>query len=341
MKKARAPSTAAAARIPKTRPPVPRVPSNYLSKTTASSDKEKENEIDQLISRVQRVKLNMPSKEEHDAREKAQEAEKKAKATRKAPAPKTTKPAVKKALGRPPKATKPPSPIKQAGVTIPIAAPQAPDVAVAAITPLEQPQPIVSEATPVVTEQPQPIVSEVTPVVAEQPIAPNAFGESSIRSPRQSIGILEPPTELMEMSITPEQLPVPSFLETELLPLTTSPPRPDTPPPPPPSNMNGFVNYNTQTFGTARPLSKIQGQTALQWLPPNNAVPAPALANVPATLNSNRPPSAAGTRDTLPVFTSSGTIPFAPRPNGAVAVPKTESKGEPKDFWEVPETPAR
>ncbi|KAF2442831.1 Arginase/deacetylase [Karstenula rhodostoma CBS 690.94] len=326
VKKAKVPSTTAAARIPKSRPPVPRVPSNYLSKTAASSDKEKENEMDQLTSRVQRVKLNMPSKEEHDAKEKAKEADKKAKAMRKAPAPKTTKPPVKKAPGRPPKASKPTFLVNQAEISVPVATPQEPEVEVAAIAPLEQPQSIVPEATHAVTEQ---------------PIAPTAFGESSVRSPRQSIGTLEPPTELMEMSITPEQLPVPPFLEAEPLPLPTSPPRPDTPPPPPPSNMNGFVNYNTQTFGTARPLSETHGQPVLQWLPPNIAAPAPALGNVPAMTDSNRPPSATATRQSLPVFTASGTIPFAPRPNGAVAVPKAEPKDEPKNIWEVPETPAR
>ncbi|OAG01925.1 Arginase/deacetylase [Paraphaeosphaeria sporulosa] len=330
MKKARAPSTAAAARIPKSRPPVPRVPSNYLSKTAASIDKEKENEMDQLTSRVQRVKLNMPSKEEHDAREKAKEAEKKAKATRKAPAPKTTKPSAKKAPGRPPKTAQPPSSVNQIEVSVPVAAPQASEMEVAAITPLKQQQPIVPEAVPIDMEQTHESI---------------ALREGSTKSPRQSIGMLEPPTELMEMSITPEQLPVPPFLERESLPLTTSPPRPDTPPPPPPTNMNGFVNYNTQTFGTVRPPSETQAQTALQWLPPNTAAPVPTLANIPANLNSNLSPSAAGTRNTLPVFSSSGTIPFAPRPNGVAAVPSTEPKvepkDEPKDIWEVPETPVR
>ncbi|KAL5408470.1 hypothetical protein PMIN06_003044 [Paraphaeosphaeria minitans] len=328
VKKARAPSTAATARIPKIRPPAPWVSSTYLNKTAPSTDREKENEMDQLTSRVQRVKLNMPSKEEHDAREKAKEAEKKAKTTRKGPALKPTKPVVKKALGRPLKNIKPPSPVSQAGLPVPIAAPQAPEIEVAAITPMKQSKPI---------------VPEVVPVVAGQPNEPVAFGESSIKSPRQSLGMLEPPTELMEMSVTPEQLPVPPFVEAEPLALTTSPARPDTPPPPPPTNMNGFINYNTQTFGTAPPPSETQVQTALQWLPPNSVTPVPAPTHVPAAMNSNRPMSAAGTRNTLPVFSSSGTIPFAPRPNDVVAVPSTElkvePKVEPKDVWEVPRTP--
>lgn len=283
--------------------------------------------MDQLTSRVQRVKLNMPSKEEYDAREKAKEAEKKAKVTRKAPAPKTTKPTVKRAPGRPPKTVKPPSPVNQAEVSVPVAEPQAPVKEVAAAAPLEQPQPLIPETARVMTDQ----VNE--PVI---------FGESSFKSPRHSVGVLDHPTAFMEMDIAPEQLPLPAFLEAEPLPLTTSEPRPDTPPPPPPpSHMNGFVNYNTQTFGPAQPDTEIKSQTALQWLPPNTAAPVPAFADVSATLNSNRPPGGAGTHNTLPVFSSSGAIPFAPRSDGVAVVPKAEPKDEPKDIWEAPETPAR
>jgi histone deacetylase HOS3 len=323
VKKARAPSTAAAARIPKSRPPVPRVPSSYLSKTATSSEKEKENEMDQLTSRVQRVKLNMPSKEEHDAKEKSKETEKKARVPRKAPAPKIAKPTVRKAPGRPPKATKPLLPVNQAEIPVPVAAPQVPEVEMATVPSLEQPQPIVP----------------ATSIVIEQPNALDARGDNSIRSPRQSNGIVEPPAELMEISL--EQLPIPPFLEINPLPLQTSPPRPDTPPPPPPSNIDQFLNYNTQTFETARPLAEVDGQAALQWLPPNTAAPAPAPANVPAMANSYRPPSSAGSRQSLPVFTASGTIPFAPRPNVTATVPKAEPNDEPKDLWEVPEMPAR
>ena len=198
---------------------------------------------------------------------------------------------------------------------------------IAAVAPLRQPQPIIPQAARVVTEQ------------LNEPVA---FGESSFKSPRHSIGVLEPPTGLVEMDIAPEQLPLSAFVEAEPLPLTTSEPRPDTPPPPPPpSNMNEFVNYNTQTFGTARPHSEVPGRIALQWPPANNAAPVPAPANVPGMMNSNRPPSAAGTRNNLPVFSSSGAIPFAPRPDGVATVPKPEPRDEPKDIWEIPETPAR
>jgi histone deacetylase HOS3 len=279
--------------------------------------------MDQLTSRVQRVKLNMPSKQEYDAKEKAKEAEKKAKIPRKAPAPKMAKPAVRKAPGRPPQVTKPLPPANQAEVFVPIAAPQVPEVEMAAIPPLEQPQPI----------------APVTSLVIEQPNALNARGENSIKTLRKSSGTLEPPAELMEISL--EQLPVPPFLEINPLPLKTSPPRPDTPPPPPPSNINQIATHNTQTSATAQPLAEADDQTALQWLPPNTAAPASALANVPAMAYSKHLPSSAGTRQSLPVFTSSGTIPFAPPPNGAAIVPKAEPNDEPKDLWEVPETPAR
>ncbi|KAJ4292051.1 histone deacetylase [Kalmusia sp. IMI 367209] len=340
VKKARAPSTATASRIPKNRPvpPVPRVPSNYMGKTTASSEKEKENDIDQLTSRVQRVKINMPSKEEHDVQVKLKETEKKPKTTRKLAAPKITKPAAKKP-GRPAKPSKPSSPI-QSDVRAPVA-PEPPKLEVAADAPLEQPQPRIAEGQ--------------TPTVIEQPTGAESQKHESMASPRQSIGILEPPTELMEMTITPEQLPVPSCVQVQKdpLPLTTSPPRPDTPPPPPPSNISQFVNYNTQTFGTVQPLSDIHRQAPLHWLPPNLDASAPAHAQapipVPTTTNSVRPMSPAATRENLPVFTASGVIPFAsnsnsnsnPNPitNGAVYVPKAP-KNEPQHLWEMPDTPA-
>ncbi|KAL1598675.1 histone deacetylase [Paraconiothyrium brasiliense] len=329
VKKARASNTVAAARIPKSRPPVSRAPSGYLNNKAALSEKEKENEIDQLTSRVQRVKLNMPSKEQYDAREKVKEAEKKAKTTRKAPASKTTKQAVKKGPGRPPKVTKHTSDV------------DAVDIPVAVSVAVQQAAKVEAGAT-TAPELPQAIARGGTFAVTEQPDAVDVREEVSIKSPRQSSGVLDPPTELMEMSITPEQLPVPPFMETELIPLTTSLPRPDTPPPPPPSNMPQFVNYSTQTFGAAQPLSEMHSQAAIQWLPPNTTAPVPASGNVPAVTNPTRAGSPTDTRQKLPVFTASGPIPFAPSyMNGTVPVPKPEPKGQPKDLWEVPETPAR
>jgi histone deacetylase HOS3 len=69
------------------------------------------------------------------------------------------------------------------------------------------------------------------------------------------------------------------------------------------------------------PESMIQ-QEPLKWLPPNTATPSPMK------------------RGDLPVFTSTGAIPFGlPRVNGEVK--KEENKGKDVDIWEVPETPKK
>ena len=345
--KASTTTAAAAARIPKARPPVPRVPSNYMNKTIPSGEKEqeKESDMDQLVSRVQRVKLNMPSKEEYDAREKAKEAEKKAKATRKPPALRATKAAVKKAPGRPPKSTNSEAPLEQPSIPVsvpvpvppvpaPVPVPEVSQVEVAAKAPLEQPQPTAPEAVPALVQKPNGFVSNRE--------------ENSALSPRQSLGIVEPPTELIEMSITPEQLPVPPFVSSEP-PLTISPPRPDTPPPPPPSCIPKFVHTNSQDFGIASLPSNVHKQPEQQWIAPKTEMPVTKVATNPAPAASVSAPiqpiSSAGTRGTLPVFTSSGAIPFAPPSNNNAFAPqnykvKTEEE-EGKDLWEVPETPAR
>lgn len=345
VKKVRAPSTAATARIPKARPPVPRVPSNYMAKTASSSDKEKENEMDQLVSRVQRVKLNMPSKEEYDAREKAKEAEKKPKTTRKAPTIKTTKPPMKRPPGRPPKVLKTTTP-EQPVIPTSVSTTEEPKVEIVAKTPLEQPKPIVPDATSGLIQSPN------DAAVSRE--------LNSTISPRQSIGTIQPPTELMEMSITPEQLPIPPFVDipTEPLPVISPPPREDTPPPPPPSSIPSFINTTSHTFGTATPLSNAHGQAMKQWNPFGNSAPesapAPVAAPLPvpatdpspaiAATHPPQPTFSAGTRASLPVFTASGNIPFAPRPNGVLSVPqapKPKTDAAEENLWEVPVTPAR
>lgn len=350
VKKARGPSTAVS-RIPKNQPPpVPRVPSNYLSRTAASKEKEKgkenENDIDQLTSGLKRITLKLAPKDEYDARERQKEAERKAKtATRKAPAvraPKTTaKPttAAKKGPGRPPKASKLPSLVI---AEAPVSAFEAPKVQAAVVTPLEQPQPVLPEQTPGIIKQ----TVMLDPV--EQPTSIPSLAEDH----RRSSGVVEPPTELVNMDITPDQLPKPPVVKTEEpLTLTTSPPCPDTPPPPPPPAIPQFVNYNPQSFGSAPLPMQATSQAPrasapLQWMPPNSD------AALPLASSSPRPTSPAGKRQGLPVFTPNGVIPFAPNPNGAVTGPTTTSSGqntqgiskikqEIKDIWEIPDTPAR
>lgn len=362
MKKARGTSTAAS-RIPKNQPPaVPRVPSNYLSKTATSKEKEpqkeKENDMDQLTSAVKRITLKLPSKEEHDAKERAREAEKKAKVTTRRPAaPKATKStsakpaATKRAVGRPAKASKPPSPV-QVAASVP--APDMPQLQTAATAPLEQPQPVAAVETSVLAQVAGPAPVEPVPVPFEVPR-------------RQSSVVPEPPTALVEMSLTPDQFPVPSFVDVvmeEQSPIRATPPRADTPPPPPPT-MPSFHQSNPHSFGVVNPPSQMlmhtappQGYAMSDGLSFPNAPGAPRDTAPPVTsapTSAPRPPSAAGKRADLPVFTANGVIPFAPNPN--VAAPsaqqsvgsglecgsgtgKLKADEEEKDIWEVPETPA-
>jgi len=357
VKKARG-TTTAASRIPKNQPPsVPRVPSNYLSKT--ASTKEKENDIDQLTSAVKRITLKLPSKEEHDAKEMAKEAERKAKApTRKTAAPRTTKstgakPAVtKKAAGRPAKAPKPPSPTEAAAPSL---APDMPLLESAATAPLEQPQPVASLETSIL----------VPAADGPAPIAPVQIPSEVPR--RQSSIVPEPPTDLVEMSLTPDQLPKPSFVDVvmeEHSPMMAIPPRPDTPPAPPPT-MPVFHNQHPHAFGVVSPPSQMLMQNAVSRGPVisdtaslSTAPVAPVNTAPPssgAPTSAPRPVSAAGKRADLPVFTANGVIPFATNPNNAApsgqqsvgaevdavfgANDKVDPKG--KDVWEVPDTPAR
>ncbi|KAF2662574.1 Arginase/deacetylase [Lophiostoma macrostomum CBS 122681] len=337
VKKAR--TAAPTSRIPKNPPPMPRVPSGYLQKSANVMAKEKENDIDQLTTGLKRITLKMPSKEEYEAKEKQKivDAEKKAvtkTTTRKAPTARTksTKPTItaKKPLGRPPKSSKPPSPAQDVPMTAPVThtelppaaipSPEPPQIQSAVTLPLEQPQPIQPE-------QPYPIIAPLDP------------------DRRSSTVVIQPPTELKEITITPEQLPKPSFMTViDPLPLTTSPLRPDTPPPPPPTSFPGFVHYSKETFSSSltdsTQAAHPEPQAALQWMPPNADAP--------------RPVSPASKRQDLPVFTANGMIPFASNPNtastangtsqpaehqvlGATTKPKVDSKN---DIWEV-ETPAR
>lgn len=364
VKKPRA-TTTASSRIPKQQPPpVPRVPSGYMTKPPGTT--EKENDMDQLTSSIGRIKLNLPAtEEEYNARQKQKEAEKKTitkSSTRKTPAVRSTKtttkaatgakPATtttKKAAARGPKSIKPPSPVQALVESAP--APETAPGASPGIAPESVPEPalipksVPSPAAPQIESAVSPPLVQPQPVPPEQ--AANVIPALGLDR-RVSTGIAEPPTDLTEMSITPEQLPKPAFMDVaQLLPTITSPPRPDTPPPPPPAMMPQFVNMNSSSFGTrptvnsAQVLGPVEPQEQLQWLPPNTDTP-PML--------SGRPMSPASKRQDLPVFTASGMIPFAPNPNGAagtgaVAGATPSQQNVPKkqeddvDIWEVPETP--
>lgn len=361
VKKARIPASTATSRATQ-RPPVPRIPSNMASKNATAKGKEND-DVDALTSGLKRITLKMPTREEYEARErekeekqKAAEASKKATTkatTRKAPASRTTSTATKTAAkpatakrgpGRSSKASKPASPVETKAL------PESPKVQSAANAPLEQPQPVQPEsaslvAPPTLPHAPQEAGNAVEPAAADR---------------RTSGGVLEPPTELKDMAMTPEQLreqlPKPSFVTvTQPSPAISPPLRADTPPPPPPSSIPQFVNYTSRSFGAAPPVegqasTAVDAQNAvpLQWVPSN-------ASTAPTSTTGSRPMSPASKRQDLPVFTANGMIPFASNSNAVSASHGTTSsmlagqqaavldvKQEEKvqDIWEVPDTPA-
>jgi histone deacetylase HOS3 len=339
-KKSRGVSTAAS-RIPKNQPPpVPHIPTGYASKTVAAtaSLKENDNEMDQLTGGLKRITLKLPSKEEYEAREKLKEAEKKIAKPRKPAAPRvpktTTKAAAKpaatkKPLGRPPKSSKLLSPIElEVAAPLPIPSPELPNIETAVTAPLKSPQPLH-----------QGFVPTVLPTATER---------------RVSIEPIQPPTELIELAISPEQLPKPPFT-TEVEPMPTiSPPRPDTPPPPPPTNLPLFVHYKPHSFGTPSRVNgngmlKEEPQAPLRFPYSNAALP----TNTAAAMHPIMSPSSK--RQDLPKFAANSMIPFASNSKsalmsrGAAMVPGRQAEGntkskaaeEVRDIWEVPKTPIR
>ena len=349
IKKARAPPQAQVeitkSRAPVKEPSVPRVPSTSMNKAPQN----KENEVDQLTSGLKRISLKLPPREEYEARErqKALEAEKRKPAaktsTRKAAAPRTAKAptAARKATTKETKGAAVSSspveaPIGQPSIASVMASsqPEAPNVQeTASEAPLHPPQPI----QPIRAAVPPPS----SPPVAARPVIDSVY----------------PPTAPTQLKIGPDQLPKSQFTTVaEPLPMTTSPPRPDTPPPPPPSSLPQFIHYNPHAGGNAsqpaQTTAPAPSQVSLQWLPPNSDS---TLAGRPMSPGMKQ-------RADLTVFTANGMIPFASNPNQASlslaqpAVQKSEQasgggeearkgletrKEDEKDVWEVPDTPAR
>ncbi|KAJ6278480.1 hypothetical protein J3E71DRAFT_315554 [Bipolaris maydis] len=312
-------AAAAAARAPQ-RPSAPRAQSNYSSTNAALKGKDND-DVETLTSGLKRITLKMPSKEEHDAREKEREEKLKAAeapkktGTRKAPAARAApaKPAAKatstakKGTGRALKSSKVTSP-QESKASTPV--PDDPYVQAAAAATLQQPQPVSSQSASGLVQN----GTRQSPDGTQVP--DRALGADR----RISGGIVQPPTELHDMTITPEQirehLPMPSFV-TVAEPLTNaSPPsRADTPPPPPPTSMPQFVNYTTESFGTAPSfaassnVSDPQASATLQWVANTHAETTDMAAMTPMS-----PPSK---RSDLPVFTANGAIPFASSADGS------------------------
>ncbi|KAA8622882.1 HOS3-like histone deacetylase [Pyrenophora tritici-repentis] len=281
LKKPRGQTTAAAARAPQ-RPAISRIPSSQNLKASAPKGKENDG-LEALTSGLKRITLKMPTKEEHDAREKEREEKKATEAlkkttTRKAPATRApaAKPAAKatattkKGLGRPAKPSKPPSPAKSS-----TPAPEAPQIQSTATAPLEQPRPLSMESSSVLprTSPTQPFQSP-----------PQSTSSAPTPDRRISNGIMmQPPTtDIHDMDMTPEQLreqlPMPSFVT--------------------------FVNYTAQSFGgsgmTEQRFGEEEGKdrATLQWV-------ANTHAETPVKQEGERK------RVELPVFKADGVIPFA------------------------------
>lgn len=337
VKKARGAATTTTSRAPQ-RPPVPRIPSGYASKTGTTKGKEN-GDMESLTSGLKRITLKLPSKEEYEAREKekeekqkAQDASKKAAtktAARKPAAPRTStaKPAAKPAApkrgpGRPPKSSKPASPIEPAVLS---PTPEPPQLQSAATAPLVQPQPVHADTVSSLVEP--------TPV---QPMQGSSEDPSLDR--RTSAGLVEPPNEHTPIEQLREQLPKPAFMTvTESTIEFSPPPRADTPPPPPPSSVPDFVNYAANNFTMAPNVmdeakaAGIQVSAPVQWVPNSNSGR--------ASSTGSRPMSPVSKRQDLPVFTASSAIPFASQPASVMSGVKKEEHGD--DLWEIPETPAR
>jgi histone deacetylase HOS3 len=121
-------------------------------------------------------------------------------------------------------------------------------------------------------------------------------------------------------SATPPGIPAPEALG---IPQPTDIPLPASSPPVPKSgtfhdHSDGFIAYSPE----GPPPQSIEQSEPLRWLTPNTVTPSPIK------------------KAELPVFTSTGAIPFAvPKTNGAAKQVKKEEEVKAVDIWDVPETP--
>jgi histone deacetylase HOS3 len=333
----------AASRIPKNRPPVPRVPSGFATKPPVI--KEKENDMDALTSGLKRITLKLPSKEEYETRERQKalgvETTSTAKSGTRKPAvgrPKAIKSSsaskvatttTKKGPGRPSKTSKPASPVEAPVTILPEPEIMPAELEAAASAVAEAPaEPKIEAAMSPPLEQPEPVQPEQTATLFRT--------ETKSDRSASSETIVEPPTELREMVFSPDQLPKPSCVTSVgPFPVTVSPSRPDTPPPPAPSIIPEFVQYTAQAFGTGSHVEQAATapcpQQPLQWVAFSKEGPSMS----PATR-----------REQLPVFGANSVIPFASGTKMASSTGTVESTTSKSnigngDIWAVPDTPGR
>lgn len=231
-------------------------------------------DIDNLTSGMKKIKLNLTTKAQREAKEQTKQAAKLA-----------SKPAVKPATKPAPK----PVAIK----------PKLTETRI--IPPAAQPPSMVNGNSMAVSRPPAP-ASEILPTM---PATPQHTLSSNLPAHLR---------QAAEIPLPASSPPAPSYPELKQGPLIPKAA------PPPASNVVSkselFVPYQPEG---PQPVSMIQ-QEPLEWLPPNTSTPTPMK------------------RGDLPVFTSTGAIPFGlPRVNNEVK--KEEPREKEVDIWEVPETP--
>jgi len=258
---------------------VPQLASNdvILPSTETSASNSQTSDIDSLTAGMKKIKLNLTTKAQREAKEQAKQA---------------VKPASK------PVAIKPKPRPAETRILPPVAQTQS-------------------------TNGPSAAVSQQVSEMLPPALIP------------ASVPILQPSEMLPPMPVTPQHYLPAHIQQAAEVPLpASSPPAPfyypeleqgpliPKPAPQPASQTAAkselFVHYQPEG---PQPESVIQ-QEPLKWLPPNTSTPA------------------AMKRADLPVFTSTGAIPFGlPRANAEVK--KEESKEKDTDIWEVPETPKK
>ncbi|KAK5013758.1 histone deacetylase, partial [Cryomyces antarcticus] len=263
-----------------------------------------------------RLTFKVPSREEHDRRQKALEEEKKKKLAARTSTRKSA--ALRKLAAGKRGASKD--------------SPDAP-VAPGQIEPSAAPMPQSAQALP--TDA----TAEALTLAQEQ----NLIVPFAMLS-HNDVEIIEQPPEA---STAPEAVPLSSLTSPLPAEATTSMP--------PPSNTSSSVVQQPNNPQTPDPtglaFSAPKPESAARQLPANNTT-TQAQASSAKIPNLHGPTSLSPSRmrrGDLPVFTSSGAIPFGSVPHGngvstsmhPDAAPKEGSDAAEVDIWEVPDTPAR
>ncbi|KAK8207398.1 putative HOS3-like histone deacetylase-like protein [Phyllosticta capitalensis] len=329
-----APKKEAPAMKPPPRPIASRIGNHTEGKRSSSGASSTTNEagpassdLDQLTSGIKKITLKMPSREEHDARQKAAADEDKTKK-------KTVPPKAKSRVGaarREKTAAASSTAKKSASPTTGSSTETGPAAKLAA--PPTMPARTQSENnTSNTTAEPKPMkLPEARPRSLSRQSIEN-MAEAIMNSLPPSLGS---PSELSAESTTPN-----GILETATH-VPAMQPRPDTPPPPPPMAMPDFIHYEPGTGAAQSTLAppplthhpaSAPAPATLTWLPPNTDVDATptsgGTSSSAAVGSSDKPAAAPITRPPLPVFTASSHIPFGPAPgggNGSAAAPPPPS----------------